>query len=95
MLINPRTIFEILSPSTEGRDRGPKIRRFKRLDSLQECVLISRDGPTVEVLPRSENGFWLHKEFSGLDAIVPLLSLDNSLSIAGLYRGVEFDEPVY
>ena len=94
LLINPRTIFEILSPSTEGRDRGPKFRRFKRLDSLQEYVLISQDGPTVEVLRRSENGFWLHKEFSGLDAIVPLLSLDISLPIAGLYHGVEFGEAV-
>jgi Uma2 family endonuclease len=40
MLKNPVVVIEVLSPSTEKRDRGAKFKAYKRLPSLQEYVLI-------------------------------------------------------
>ena len=35
-LLNPIVIVEVLSPSTEGYDRGEKFSRYRQLDSLKE-----------------------------------------------------------
>ena len=42
-LLNPILIVEVLSPSTERRDRGEKFTRYKHLAALQEYVLVSQD----------------------------------------------------
>src|SRR5437870_1310644 len=41
-LLNPDVIVEVLSESTEAYDRGKKAARYRRLESLQEYVLIAQ-----------------------------------------------------
>jgi len=41
-LLNPTLLIEVLSPSTEGYDRGKKAAHYRTLDSLREYVLVSR-----------------------------------------------------
>ena len=45
----PCLIAEVLSSSTESHDRGEKFAQYRRLDSLQEYVLISSTKPSVEI----------------------------------------------
>jgi Uma2 family endonuclease len=45
-LKNPVLVIEVLSPSTEKRDRGAKFKAYKRLPSLQEYVLIGSESPS-------------------------------------------------
>src|SRR5262245_21149003 len=42
-LVNPTVLIEVLSPSTEGYDRGDKSAHYRRLESLQEYVLVAHD----------------------------------------------------
>src|SRR5437660_2835910 len=56
-LKNPVLVIEVLSPSTEKRDRGAKFKAYKRLPSLQEYVLIGSESKTIEVY-RREGAFW-------------------------------------
>jgi Uma2 family endonuclease len=41
-ILNPLLIVEVLSPSTEGYDRGEKFRKYRSLASLCEYLLVSQ-----------------------------------------------------
>ncbi|HVH47871.1 MAG TPA: Uma2 family endonuclease [Labilithrix sp.] len=56
-ITNPVVIVEVLSPSTEGRDRGEKFEAYKHIASLKEYVLVSQDVRRVEVRRRGERGW--------------------------------------
>ncbi|MBX3231918.1 MAG: Uma2 family endonuclease [Labilithrix sp.] len=56
-ITNPVVIVEVLSPSTETRDRGEKFVAYKQLMSLEEYVLVSQDQRHVEVRRRTSGGW--------------------------------------
>ena len=89
-VINPSVIFEVLSPSTERYDRGEKWARYRRLDSLQEYVLVSQDKPSLEHYVRQEDNTWVFKFAEGLDAAVTILGV--SLLLAEVYDKITFPE---
>jgi Uma2 family endonuclease len=41
-LLNPTVIVEVLSPSTEARDRGEKFLRYRQIESLTDIICSSR-----------------------------------------------------
>ncbi len=49
-ITNEVVIVEVLSPSTEARDRGEKFEAYKQLPSLKEYVLVSQSERRIEVL---------------------------------------------
>ncbi len=101
-ITNPRLIVEVLSPTTEAYDRGEKFARYRQLDSFEEYILVSLTTPRVEsfyrapLSPASSNSSpaaertWLITTTSGLAATAKLHSLDISLPLAEIYRGLEF-----
>jgi Uma2 family endonuclease len=50
---NPRVVVEVLSRSTEAKDKGERFLLFQQMDSLEEYVLVSQDTPRVEVRRRA------------------------------------------
>jgi Uma2 family endonuclease len=91
MLHYPRLIVEVLSPSTERRDRGKKFSYYRACPSIQEYVLVDTDEQAVEVYRRATENLWtLH--FFGANDHVELASLRVSFPIAALYENVEFPE---
>lgn len=54
---NPRLILEILSPSTEARDRFEKRLAYQCLASLHEYVLVAQDRPHIDVFRRQPDGW--------------------------------------
>ena len=93
LLLNPRVLFEVLSPSTEGRDRGDKFEACQQIDSLQEFVVVSQSKIRIEAFRRAENGFWVYQRLAALHATLNLTSLDIAIPLAAIYKGVEFDQP--
>src|SRR6266849_3395233 len=49
MLTNPTVVIEVLSPTTEKRDRGAKFKTYKSLPTIQEYVLIDSEYQAIEV----------------------------------------------
>ena len=84
-IVNPIVIFEVLSDSTEGYDRGAKASHYRHIPSLQEYVLVSQNEHHVEVQRRNASGHWEIHEF-GIGDQVRLESLDVALSLDALYR---------
>jgi Uma2 family endonuclease len=94
-LLNPTVIFEVLSPSTEAYDRGEKFRRYQRIPSLRQYVLVSQNQPTIEVFTR-QGDFWTYRQATGLDASIHLESVDCTLALGEVYARVRLvpeDEP--
>jgi Uma2 family endonuclease len=84
-LTNPVLLVEVLSDSTEARDRGVKAAHYRHIPSLREYVLVSQREPHVEVHRRNEAGRWELFEYeSGGQA--ELASVGCTIAVDDLYR---------
>ena len=91
-LTNPTLLVEVLSPSTEGYDRGDKFVKYQQIPSLKEYLLISQNEPTVELYTRNPEGSsWRYIRVSGLDQEITLSSLAITISLAWLFQNIEFE----
>ena len=90
-LLNPVTIIEVLSPSTETYDRTEKFEYYQQLVSLKECVLVSQDKVHVEryCLQGTQ---WALKEFRRLQDTLTFSPIGCELSLRDIYRRVSFAE---
>ena len=89
-LLNPTLTVEVLSPSTERTDRGLKSDCYRTLESLQAYVLISQDEPRIELFSRQPDGSWRYDVATGLQANLPLGTIDCELRLAEVYARVVF-----
>ncbi|MGH9428371.1 MAG: Uma2 family endonuclease, partial [Terriglobia bacterium] len=89
-LLNPTLIIEVLSPSTEIADRGSKSGHYRKLESLQEYLLVSQTKPHVEHYSRHPDHRWLLSEAEGLQSEVRLSSVECVLPLSEIYDKVEF-----
>ena len=87
-LLNPTVIIEVLSPSTEARDRGEKFWHYQQLASLQEYILVSQDRVCVEHHLR-EGINWLRTEFRELEDVLSLTSIECQLYLRDIYSSVD------
>jgi Uma2 family endonuclease len=90
-LTNPTLIFEVLSKSTEGYDRGEKFIKYQSIPSLQEYVLVNQYQMRVEVLRKREEGGWFLDSFYPLTGEVPLQSLGVRLTFEEIYENVTWE----
>lgn len=95
-LTNAILVAEVLSESTEKYDRGIRFGHYRRLDTLQEYLLIAQDRFSVEVFQRQDAGSsagsdaWLLSAAAEREAEVRLASLGITVPLAEIYAGVEF-----
>lgn len=98
VLLNPKAIFEVLSPSTERKDRGEKFFRYQQIETLTDYLLVSQELPLIEHYVRQEQERWLYAAYSGLTANLYIPAIDCHLKLAEVYELVVFpptdeDEP--
>lgn len=90
--MNPTVVFEVLSKSTEGYDRGMKSRHYRRIKTLRAYVLVSQVDPFVEIFERPSEGPWQFREVSGLDAVLEIPAIGVDLPMSEIYARVEFSD---
>jgi Uma2 family endonuclease len=90
-LLNPTVIFEVLSPSTEGFDRGEKFARYAEIPSLQDYILVSQDHCRIEHYTRHADDKWLFAPYAKPDATVDLPSIGCIVRAEDVYRKVEWE----
>lgn len=83
----PRMIVEVLSDSTEARDRGVKFEYYRACPSVQEYMLVSTRRQLIEVYSRTPEGWILHIYEPG--DTVELTSVDAHLLLATIYEGTD------
>ena len=82
---DPVLVVEVLSPSTAQYDQGEKRWVYQAIPSLQQLVLVSPREAKVELVTRQSDDSWRSVFVTGLEAVLPLESLDLSLSLADVY----------
>ena len=89
-LENPTLVIEVLSATTENTDRKQKKEAYQALPSVKEYLLVSQTAHHVTCFSR-HGEFWHREEFSGLDTIIQLASLNCDLALRDIYEGVVFE----
>jgi Uma2 family endonuclease len=90
-LVNPTALVEVLSPSTEARDRGYKSALYRKIESLQEYALVWQSEPHVEIYRRQPTGDWLLSEPHGLDASCRFESMGCEILLSEIYYQISFE----
>ena len=90
VLLNPKLIIEVLSDSTERKDREEKFDCYETLESLTDYVLISQTEPRIEHFSRLESGGWRFVVVRGLEAVLSLPAVNCNLRLADIYARVTF-----
>jgi Uma2 family endonuclease len=93
VLTNPTLVVEVLSPSTEGYDRGGKFAIYRGLPSLRQYVLIAQDRCAVDLFTRQADGRWLLDAYTAPDAPIDFESIGCSLSLREIYDKVLLESP--
>jgi Uma2 family endonuclease len=94
VLVNPLIVFEILSESTAGLDRGRKFLGYQTIESLQEYVLLSQDEILIEHFRRDERQ-WVYTVAQGIDATLPLPAAECQLSLREIYYQTDLLSSLY
>ena len=88
-LLNPILLIEVLSPSTEGIDRGIKSRNYRLIDSLKEYIIVSQDFYAVESYFRNKNGVWELTEANTIEEKIKFRSLDIEVPLKQIYKNTK------
>ena len=84
-LINPIIVFEVLSKSTEKRDRSEKAEDYFKLESLKDYVLVSQYRVRVEHFSKQKNNEWSLKIYESLDDMLDLKSIECKVLLKLIY----------
>jgi Uma2 family endonuclease len=82
-VVNPRAIVEVLSPRAEVYDRGEKLAHYKRVDSLEDVVLVAHDRQRIEVWHRDGDAWSLDVAHDG--GVAKVASIDCTLVVDEVY----------
>lgn len=87
----PKIVIEVLSPSTETKDRGVKLKTYQKCPTIQEIVLVSQFAQYVEIWQRDTQNteVWQYRHY-GPGEVVDFTSIDAHVNIGELYRGLNF-----
>jgi len=88
-LLNPVVLFEILSPSTEKYDRGLKFQHYRKIESLQEYVLVDQSQVRIECYTRQPGNTWTLRDYQRLEEEVTIDSIGVSIPLSRIYDRVE------
>jgi Uma2 family endonuclease len=90
LLQSPRLVVEVLSPSTELRDRTWKLQNYIAHPTIEEYLLVSARSLKME-LYRKEQNKWVYYAFGAKDEI-DLVCLGVHFSVVEAYEGINPEE---
>ncbi len=90
VVVNPKVIFEVLSPSTEKYDRNLKFQRYRLgNETLTDYILIAQDIVSIEHYHRDEQNRWIFESCVEPADVLRLPELDLQIVAALIYDRVE------
>lgn len=93
VLLNPKVIFEVLSPSTAAYDRVKKFTRYRaEIASFSDYVLVAQDEMVVEHYEKQADGRWVYAAYTEISETVKLASIDCELAMREIYDRVLLEE---
>lgn len=90
VLLNPVTIIEILSPSTEGYDRGRKFYFYRQIETLRQYILVGSTSHYLYSAIKQDDGKWLSTETEDITQSLAIEVINFTLPLSEIYRRVSF-----
>ncbi len=91
-LLNPRAVFEVLSPGTAEFDRTGKFDEYALIPELSDYILISSDKVRVEHYHRTGDQEWTRRVYRDLTLELRLESFDIRVPLGEIYEDIEIGE---
>jgi Uma2 family endonuclease len=91
--INPCALIEVLSDATRDYDRGEKFTLYKSITTLRDYVLIDDRAIAIDHFTKSAAGAWRQRSLRSLDDRMSLASIQVSVRLDEVYRGVGVTTP--
>lgn len=90
VLLNPKVIVEVLSPSTQRYDQTKKFYRYrKEIPSLTDYILIYQDIAFIEHHEKMPDERWAFNVVEGLDGIFTIPSIGCEIEMSEIYDRVD------
>jgi len=87
-IVNPTALFEVLSPSTAGYDRGEKFDHFMQIPTLRAYVIVDHARPHIDLYTRNPDDTWTRRGFGAGDT-VRIDAIDVDVQVKQVYEGWE------
>jgi Uma2 family endonuclease len=91
-VLNPTIILEVLSPSTEGYDKGLKFSFYREIPTLKEYILVEPESVRIEAFHLNADGFWGLKVYKDIESSLELPSINVSLPLKEIYKRTDLIE---
>ena len=85
---HPKLVVEVLSDSTAAYDRGDKFADYRKLQSLEEYVIVDIVARRVECFRRDASNHWVLFDYSG-DDVCRFDSIDLAIPLADVFEDLE------
>jgi len=89
-LESPCLIVEVLSASTEKRDRREKLLAYMNIPSVQAYMLVAQNRTEVELYYREESGNWWVQVYENPEDTFLLPCVDQQVTLSEVYEDVVF-----
>lgn len=87
--LNPRILFEVLSPSTQEHDLTTKLPRYKKIASVRQIIYVEQTRPAISVYTRiGDTNRWENEDFDTLEQT--LLIEEQPVAVHDFYKKVIF-----
>ena len=83
--MTPSVIIEVLSQSTESRNKGDKLRCYKTIPSLEQYILMSQDKKLIEVFENNDKK-WVYDFVEGDGQFITIAGL--KISLDDIYKNI-------
>lgn len=89
-LLNPGTIFEILSPSTRSIDKGRKFLFYQQIPTLKEYIMIDSLKRFIQAARKQADGSWKSEELNEQTENLHIQTIDHHLPLSEIYHNTGF-----
>ncbi len=90
-IINPIVLIEVLSPSTQYKDKVDKLEEYQSISSLEEYVIVSQTEAYISMYRKISELKWEQEIIKGFNKKLILKSINQEIKLAGIYDGIEWD----
>jgi Uma2 family endonuclease len=90
VLLNPRVLIEVLSPSAEAYDRGDKWTYYQLIPSLTDYVLVAQHRAQIEHYALDSDGSRRYTSETNTTSEVVIASINCRVPLAEVFGQIKF-----
>lgn len=94
ILLTPLVLVEILSPSTQGIDRGAKLAAYQTIPSLLDYLIIWPHMVQIEHYARQTETDWRFRRYLNRSQTIEFAALNLEIPVAEFYRRLDVPEGI-